>query len=139
METNTRLKTHTYNGNSYGATNMVFIHVLHTCLQVKLSTLTRYFIKDKIRSIKPGGDNYSPNSWRHTIDSFYIVRVGRRHWLQPKGVSQTLYFLGMCMGSLSPHILSSLHSSHSLMNTFYPHACSVGSVFREIFPTLLVS
>ena len=36
------------------------------------------------------------------------------------------------VGSLSPHI-SSLHSSHSLINTFYPHACSVGSVFQELW------
>ena len=36
------------------------------------------------------------------------------------------------MSSLSPHTLSSLHSSHSLINTFYPHSCSVGSVFQDI-------
>ena len=53
--------------------------------------------------------------------------------------SQTSYPLVTCMGSLSPHTLSSLHSSHSLIHTFYPHACSVGSVFREKPPNTLPS
>ena len=46
----TRLNSHTYNGNGYGA-QKCFLYILHACLQVKLSTLKRYFIKDKIRSI----------------------------------------------------------------------------------------
>ena len=62
MKTGTRLKTYTYNGNNYGATKMVFVRVLHICLQVELSTLKRYFIKDKIRLIELGGDNYLPDS-----------------------------------------------------------------------------
>ena len=114
-----------------GLQKCIFVGVLHACLQVELSTLKRYFIKDKIRSIEPGGDNYSPDGRRHAIDSLYVVRAGRRHRLQPEGVSQTSYPLVTCMGSLSPHTLSSLHSSHSLIHTFYPHACSVGSVFRD--------
>ena len=49
---------------------------------------------------------------------------------QIRATSQTSYPLVTCMGSLSPHI-SSFHSSYSLISTFYPHACSVGSVFRD--------
>ena len=42
--------------------SIFYIFFLYACLQVKLSTLKRYFIKDKKRSIKPGENNYSPNN-----------------------------------------------------------------------------
>ena len=45
-------------------------------------------------------------------------------------MSQTSYPLVTCIGSLSLYI-SSFNSSHSLINTFYPHTYCVGSIFRE--------
>ena len=90
-ESITRLNPHTHNGNGYGVQKCFSCVFLRACLQVELSTLKRYFIKDKIRSIEPGGDNYSPDGRRHAIDSLYVVRAGRRHRLQPEGVSQTSY------------------------------------------------
>ena len=52
----TRLNPHTYNSNKYGV-QKYFSYILYACLQVELSTLKRYFIKDKIRSINLEGIN----------------------------------------------------------------------------------
>ena len=73
-----RLNLHTYNSNGYGV-QKYFLYILYVYLQVELSTLKRYFIKDKIKSIKLGGNNYLLDSWRHAINSLYIVRAGWRH------------------------------------------------------------
>ena len=59
---NIRLNPHIYNSNGYGVQKCFLYIFLCACLQVELSTLKRYFIKDKIRLIKPEENNYLPDN-----------------------------------------------------------------------------